>query len=72
MKAIKKDVSIPNYPNLAAQTGQIFIGDTIIEVNGLNVENKTHDEVVQILRDAIGPHITLTLRHNDVIAPLLR
>ncbi|CAD5229347.1 unnamed protein product [Bursaphelenchus okinawaensis] len=61
---------LPNLP--AAQTGQVFVGDTIIEVNGVNVETKTHEEVVQILRDATGPHITLTLKHNEQLAPLLR
>uniref|UniRef100_A0A1I7SMJ8 PDZ domain-containing protein n=1 Tax=Bursaphelenchus xylophilus TaxID=6326 RepID=A0A1I7SMJ8_BURXY len=61
---------LPNLP--AAQTGQVFVGDTIIEINGINVENKTHEEVVQILRDAPGPHITLSLKHNEQLAPLLR
>lgn len=56
----------------AAQTGQIFVGDTIIEINGVNVENKSHEEVVTMLKAAPEPHITLTLRHNSQMAPLLR
>lgn len=56
----------------AAQTGQIFIGDTIIEINGINVENKSHEEVVNMLKMAPEPHITLTLKHNSQMAPLLR
>jgi C-terminal processing protease CtpA/Prc len=56
----------------ASQTGQIFVGDTIIEINGVNVENKGHEEVVTMLREAPEPHVTLTLQHNSQMAPLLR
>lgn len=52
----------------AAQTGQIFVGDTIIEINGVNVENKTHEEVVNMLRVAPEPHVTLTLKHNSQVS----
>ena len=31
--------------NLAEETGQLFVGDAIVEVNGIAVEGKTHDEV---------------------------
>lgn len=56
----------------AAHTGQLFVGDTIIEVNGVSVDGKTHEEVVEMLKDTNGPHVTLTVRHDSQMAPLLR
>ncbi|KAI6243867.1 Gamma-1-syntrophin [Aphelenchoides fujianensis] len=53
-------------------TGQIFVGDAIVEINGQSTEKKTHEEVVNMLREAPEPHVTLTLKHNVQMAPLLR
>ncbi|KAI1716429.1 PDZ domain (Also known as DHR or GLGF) domain-containing protein [Ditylenchus destructor] len=61
---------LPNLP--AAQTGQIFVGDSIVEINGISVEGKTHEEVVQMLKQSTDSHVTLTLRHDSKLAPLLR
>ncbi|KAI6180488.1 Gamma-1-syntrophin [Aphelenchoides besseyi] len=61
---------LPNFP--AAQTGQIFVGDAIVEINGVGTENKSHEDVVNMLREAPDPNVTLTLRHNSQMAPLLR
>ncbi|KAL7069908.1 hypothetical protein ACQ4LE_010715 [Meloidogyne hapla] len=56
----------------AARTGQVFVGDLIIEVNGMSLEGKTHEEVVQLLKDSTGPHVTLTLKRDSSVSPLLR
>ncbi|XP_019393694.1 PREDICTED: gamma-2-syntrophin [Crocodylus porosus] len=46
----------------ADQTGMLFIGDAIIQVNGINVENATHEEVVHLLRNA-GDEVTITVQY---------
>jgi len=57
---------------LASQTGQVYVGDTIVEINGIPVEGKTHEEVVQMLKETSAPHVTLTLKHDSQMAPLLK
>ncbi|XP_031435889.1 gamma-2-syntrophin isoform X2 [Clupea harengus] len=42
------------------QTGMLFIGDAVLQVNGINVEKCTHEEVVHLLRTA-GDDVTLTV-----------
>uniref|UniRef100_A0A915CM53 PDZ domain-containing protein n=1 Tax=Ditylenchus dipsaci TaxID=166011 RepID=A0A915CM53_9BILA len=61
---------LPDLP--ADQTGQIFVGDSIVEINGMPVEGKTHEEVVQMLKQSTDAHVTLTLKHDSKMAPLLR
>uniref|UniRef100_A0A914KG78 PDZ domain-containing protein n=1 Tax=Meloidogyne incognita TaxID=6306 RepID=A0A914KG78_MELIC len=56
----------------AAKTNQVFVGDLIVEVNGMSLEGKTHEEVVQLLKDSAGPHVTLTLKRDSSASPLLR
>nr|CAD2170010.1 unnamed protein product [Meloidogyne enterolobii] len=56
----------------AAKTNQVFVGDLIVEVNGMSLEGKTHEEVVQLLKDSTGPHVTLTLKRDSSASPLLR
>ncbi|XP_030051019.1 gamma-2-syntrophin [Microcaecilia unicolor] len=46
----------------ADQTGMLFIGDAVIQVNGINVENATHEEVVHLLRNA-GDEVTITVQY---------
>ncbi|XP_029452733.1 gamma-2-syntrophin [Rhinatrema bivittatum] len=46
----------------ADQTGMLFIGDAVIQVNGINVENATHEEVVHLLRNA-GNEVTITVQY---------
>lgn len=48
------------------------MGDTIVEINGVSLEGKSHEEVVQILRQSSESHVTLTLKHDSQMAPLLR
>ncbi|XP_016054685.1 PREDICTED: gamma-2-syntrophin [Miniopterus natalensis] len=46
----------------ADRTGMLFIGDAILQVNGINVENATHEEVVHLLRNA-GDEVTMTVEY---------
>ncbi|KAM9018767.1 gamma-2-syntrophin isoform 6-T6 [Ara ararauna] len=46
----------------ADQTGMLFIGDAITQVNGINVESATHEEVVHLLRNA-GDEVTITVQY---------
>lgn len=61
---------LPNMP--AAKTGQVFVGDIITEVDGIATESKSHEDVVQMLKDSSGEHITLTLRRDSKINTVLR
>ncbi|KAG7465870.1 hypothetical protein MATL_G00158340 [Megalops atlanticus] len=45
----------------ADQTEMLFVGDAMIQVNGINVENATHEEVVQLLRST-GEEVTITVQ----------
>ncbi|MBN3301544.1 SNTG2 protein, partial [Amia calva] len=47
---------------VADQTGMLFIGDAVLQVNGINVENATHEEVVHLLRGA-GDEVTITVQY---------
>uniref|UniRef100_A0A915P4S2 Syntrophin split Pleckstrin homology (PH) domain-containing protein n=1 Tax=Meloidogyne floridensis TaxID=298350 RepID=A0A915P4S2_9BILA len=38
----------------------------------MSLEGKTHEEVVQLLKDSTGPHVTLTLKRDSSASPLLR
>ncbi|XP_066241865.1 gamma-2-syntrophin isoform X1 [Saccopteryx leptura] len=44
----------------ADQTGMLFIGDAVLQVNGIHVANATHEEVVHLLRNA-GDEVTITV-----------
>ncbi|XP_075717269.1 gamma-2-syntrophin [Rhinoderma darwinii] len=44
----------------ADQSGLLFTGDAVMQVNGINVENATHEEVVHLLRNA-GDEVTITV-----------
>ncbi|XP_042189303.1 gamma-2-syntrophin [Callorhinchus milii] len=46
----------------ADQTGMLFVGDAMLQVNGINVENSTHEEVVNLLRNA-GDEVTITVQY---------
>uniref|UniRef100_G1LSL5 Syntrophin gamma 2 n=1 Tax=Ailuropoda melanoleuca TaxID=9646 RepID=G1LSL5_AILME len=46
----------------ADQTGMLFVGDAVLQVNGINVENSTHEEVVHLLRNA-GDEVTITVEY---------
>nr|XP_060503078.1 gamma-2-syntrophin [Panthera onca] len=44
----------------ADQTGMLFVGDAVLQVNGINVEHATHEEVVHLLRNA-GDEVAITV-----------
>ncbi|XP_063478940.1 gamma-2-syntrophin isoform X6 [Symphalangus syndactylus] len=46
----------------ADQTGMLFVGDAVLQVNGIHVENATHEEVVHLLRNA-GDEVTITVEY---------
>ncbi|KAI5764812.1 SNTG2 [Gulo gulo luscus] len=46
----------------ADQTGMLFVGDAVLQVNGTHVENATHQEVVRLLRNA-GDKVTITVEY---------
>lgn len=46
----------------ADSTGQVFVGDAILKVNGTCIEKYSHDEAVCALKNA-GPHVTLVLKY---------
>ncbi|XP_075411779.1 gamma-2-syntrophin [Tenrec ecaudatus] len=46
----------------ADQTGMLFIGDAVVQVNGINVESATHEEVVHLMRNA-GDEVTITVQY---------
>ncbi|VIO89150.1 Uncharacterized protein BM_BM3655 [Brugia malayi] len=43
----------------AEACGQLYLGDVIVEINGQSTDGKTHDEIVQILKDT-GDEVTLS------------
>ncbi|XP_039276665.1 gamma-1-syntrophin isoform X2 [Nilaparvata lugens] len=55
----------------ADQTGQLFVGDAIIKVNGELITNCQHDEAVNILRNA-GDMVMLTVKHYRAATPFLQ
>ncbi|XP_069461290.1 gamma-2-syntrophin [Ambystoma mexicanum] len=51
------------FKNQAADhTGMLFVGDAVIQVNGINVEHSTHEEVVHLMRNA-GDDVTLAVQY---------
>uniref|UniRef100_A0A7E4V868 PDZ domain-containing protein n=1 Tax=Panagrellus redivivus TaxID=6233 RepID=A0A7E4V868_PANRE len=61
---------IPGLP--AAETGQVFVGDRILEVNGTPVHGMTHEEIVKMLREATTEKVSLTLQQETQMSPLFR
>lgn len=48
----------------------LYIGDAIVRVNHTSVANVSHDEAINILRNA-GAEVTLTVKHYRSAAPFL-
>lgn len=55
----------------AAQTGELFVGDAIIKVNGEYITACPHDDAVNILRNA-GDLVVLTVKHYKAATPFLQ
>lgn len=52
------------FPNLPAdQTGQLYVGDAILSVNGKDLQQLTHEEAVEILKNA-GRIVQLEGKHD--------
>ncbi|KAM9777335.1 gamma-2-syntrophin [Neosynchiropus ocellatus] len=56
---------------VADQTGKLFVGDAVLQVNGINVERCTHEEVVHLLRTA-GEEVTITVRYLREVPSFLK
>ncbi|XP_042186162.1 gamma-2-syntrophin isoform X1 [Oncorhynchus tshawytscha] len=56
---------------VAYQTGKLFVGDAMLQINGINVENCSHEEVVHLLRTA-GEEVTITVRYLREIPSFLK
>ncbi|VDO60127.1 unnamed protein product [Heligmosomoides polygyrus] len=60
------------FPGMPAdRTGQLYVGDAIVEINGESVEGRSHDEVVEMLK-AEGDELRLGVRHCSNIASYLK
>lgn len=60
------------YKDQAADlTGQLFVGDAIIKVNGEYITACCHDDAVNILRNA-GDIVVLTVKHYRAATPFLQ
>ncbi|CAF4862363.1 unnamed protein product [Pieris macdunnoughi] len=55
----------------ADQTGQLFVGDAVIKVNGEYITACNHDDAVNILRNA-GDIVVLTVKHYRAATPFLQ
>lgn len=60
------------YKDMAAdRTGQLFVGDAVIKVNGEYITVCSHDDAVNILRNA-GDIVVLTVKHYRAATPFLQ
>lgn len=60
------------YPLGAADvSGQLFVGDAVIKVNGEYITACPHDDAVNILRNA-GDIVVLTVKHYRAATPFLQ
>ncbi|RWS26074.1 beta-1-syntrophin-like protein [Leptotrombidium deliense] len=55
----------------AHQTEQLFVGDSILFVNGIDLRNATHDEAVNVLKSA-GNVVDLEVRYLKEVMPHFR
>lgn len=60
------------YKDQAADlTGQLFVGDAVIKVNGEYITACPHDDAVNILRNA-GDLVIITVKHYRAATPFLQ
>ena len=52
-------------PNSPAQLGGLREGDRLVEVDRVNVETSTHDEVAAKIKSSTGPHVALLVVDAD-------
>nr|XP_057946312.1 gamma-2-syntrophin-like isoform X1 [Doryrhamphus excisus] len=53
------------------QEGKLFVGDAVLQVNGINVEHCTHEQVVHLLRTA-GDEVVITVRYLREVPSFLK
>lgn len=53
------------------KTGQLFVGDIILKVNGKDVQNASHETVVEALKNS-GETVTLVVKHLKTVTSHLR
>ncbi|XP_054652215.1 gamma-2-syntrophin isoform X2 [Dunckerocampus dactyliophorus] len=53
------------------QVGKLFVGDAVLQVNGINVEHCTHEQVVHLLRTA-GDEVIITVRYLREVPSFLK
>ncbi|XP_065571772.1 gamma-1-syntrophin-like [Artemia franciscana] len=51
-------------------TGQLFVGDAILSVNGHRLKNYTHEQTLKVMRDT-GDVVTLVVKHYRASTPFL-
>ncbi|CAF1278201.1 unnamed protein product [Rotaria magnacalcarata] len=60
------------FPNMPAdQTGQLYVGDAILSVNGKDLQHVSHEEAVQILKKA-GREVELEVRYLREVNVLMQ
>ncbi|XP_057690576.1 beta-1-syntrophin [Corythoichthys intestinalis] len=60
------------FKNLAAdQTQDLYVGDAILSVNGVNLRDASHDEAVQALKQA-GKDVTLEVKYMREATPYVK
>ncbi|CAF0720435.1 unnamed protein product [Adineta steineri] len=60
------------FPNMPAdQTGQLYVGDAILSVNGKDLQHVSHEEAVQILKKA-GRDVELEVRYLREVNVLMQ
>ena len=58
------------FKSMAADlTGQLYVGDAILSVNGIDLRDITHDEAVQVLKKA-GKVVDLEVRYLKEVMPV--
>ncbi|KAF0304704.1 Alpha-1-syntrophin [Amphibalanus amphitrite] len=55
----------------ADQSGQLFIGDAILRVDGVSLLKASHDEAVNVLKNT-GPVVKLVIKHYQVANQFLK
>ncbi|RWS03802.1 beta-1-syntrophin-like protein [Dinothrombium tinctorium] len=55
----------------AHQTQQLYVGDAILSVNGIDLRNATHDEAVNVLKNA-GNVVELEVKYIKEVMPYFR
>ncbi|KAJ7988672.1 hypothetical protein DPEC_G00311650 [Dallia pectoralis] len=56
---------------VADQSGKLFVGDAMLQINGINVDNCTHEEVVNLLRSA-GNEVSITVQYFREVPSFLK